>query len=135
VYAQLRESFSGLPTPAGGSLSHRLFGGGVSRNVLNLGLTSLFTDISSEMISTILPLYLMFYLRLGPLEYGFVDGLYQGASAIVRVFGGYAADRWQRYKEVAGLGYAVSAVCKLGMLAVGGMWTGLAAFVLIDRAG
>jgi MFS family permease len=103
--------------------------------VLNLGLTSLFTDISSEMISTILPLYLMFYLRLSPLEYGFVDGLYQGASAIVRVFGGYAADRWQRYKEVAGLGYALSAVCKLGMLAVGPAWTALAAIVLVDRAG
>ena len=80
----------------------------VTANVIALGFTSLFTDISSEMVSTILPLYLMFYLRLSPLEYGFVDGLYQGASAIVRVFGGYAADRWQRYKEVAGLGYALS---------------------------
>src|SRR6266851_6173866 len=135
VYAQLRESFSGLPTPAGGSLSRRLFGGGVSRNVVNLGLTSLFTDISSEMISTILPLYLVFYLRLSPLEYGFVDGLYQGASAPVRVFSGYAADRWQRYKEVAALGYALSAVSKLAMLAVGPAWTALAAIVLIDRTG
>src|SRR5689334_17754091 len=102
MYAQLRESFSGVVAPNRGSVSRRLLGEGVNRNVVNLGLTSLFTDISSEMISTILPLYLMFYLRLSPLEYGFVDGLYQGASALVRVFGGYAADRWQRYKEVAG---------------------------------
>src|SRR5918911_2581578 len=135
VYAQLRESFSGMSAPSSGSLSRRLLGRGVNRNVLHLGLTSLFTDISSEMVSTILPLYLMFYLRLSPLEYGFVDGLYQGASAIVRVFGGYAADRWQRYKEVAGLGYALSAVCKLGMLAVGPAWTVLAAIVLVDRTG
>jgi MFS family permease len=112
-----------------------VIGEGVNRNVVHLGLTSLFTDISSEMISTILPLYLMFYLRLSPLEYGFVDGLYQGASAIVRVFGGFAADRWQRYKEVAGLGYALSAVSKLGMLAVGPAWTALAAIVLVDRTG
>src|SRR5690348_14573016 len=103
MYAQLRQ---GLPQiaaiPDRQSLWRRLVGEGVSRNVVNLGLTSLFTDISSEMISTILPLYLMFYLRLSPLQYGFVDGLYQGASAIVRVFGGFAADRWYRYKEVAG---------------------------------
>jgi MFS family permease len=135
VYAQLRESLSGVAAPEKGGLLRRVLGEGVSRNVVNLGLTSLFTDISSEMVSTILPLYLMFYLRLSPLEYGFVDGLYQGASALVRVFGGYAADRWQRYKEVAGLGYAVSAVCKLGMLAVGPAWTVLAAIVLVDRTG
>jgi MFS family permease len=135
VYAQLRESLSGVASDERGGIRRRLLGEGVSRNVVNLGLTSLFTDISSEMVSTILPLYLMFYLRLSPLEYGFVDGLYQGASAIVRVFGGYAADRWQRYKEVAGLGYALSAVCKLGMLAAGPAWTVLAAIVLVDRTG
>jgi MFS family permease len=135
VYAQLRESLSGVPTAERRGLWRRVLGEGVGRNVINLGLTSLFTDISSEMVSTILPLYLMFYLRLSPLEYGFVDGLYQGASAIVRVFGGYAADRWQRYKEVAGIGYALSAVCKLGMLAVGPAWTALAAIVLVDRTG
>jgi MFS family permease len=124
-----------VPAAEPRGLRRRLMGEGVSRNVVNLGLTSLFTDISSEMVSTVLPLYLMFYLRLSPLEYGFVDGLYQGASAIVRVFGGYAADRWQRYKEVAGLGYALSAVCKVGMLAVGPAWTMLAAIVLVDRMG
>jgi MFS family permease len=136
VYAQLRESFTGVvATPERANLGRRLLGERVSRNVVNLGLTSLFTDISSEMISTILPLYLMFYLRLSPLEYGFVDGLYQGASAIVKVFGGYAADRWQRYKEVAFVGYALSAVSKLAMLAVGPAWTALAAIVLVDRTG
>src|SRR5947209_19300405 len=53
-----------------------------------------------------------------------------GASAIVRVLGGYAIHRWQRYKEVAGLGYALSAMCRVGMLAVGRAWTILAAIVL-----
>ena len=48
----------------------------VSRNVLFLGLTSLFTDISAEMVSTILPLYLVFTLRLAPLQFGIIDGLY-----------------------------------------------------------
>jgi hypothetical protein len=50
----------------------------VSRTVLFLGLTSLFTDISSEMVSTILPLYLVFNLQLTPLAFGVIDGLYLG---------------------------------------------------------
>src|SRR5690242_19490456 len=135
MYAQQRQSFAGVAAPEARSLRRRLLGEGVNSNVVKLGITSLFTDISSESISTILPLYLMFYLGLSPLQYGFVDGLYQGASALVRVFGGVAADRWQRYKEVAGLGYALSAVSKLAMLAVGPAWTALAAIVLIDRSG
>ena len=107
----------------------------VSRTVLLLGLTSLFTDISSEMVSTILPLYLIFSLRLAPLEFGIIDGLYQGAAAIVRLAGGFAADRWQRHKEIATAGYAISAACKVAFLAVGGVWTALASVVIIDRIG
>lgn len=107
----------------------------VHRNVLFLGLTSLFTDISSEMVSTILPLYLVFTLHLAPLQFGILDGLYQGASIFVRVAGGFVADRWQRYKEVATLGYGLSAVCKLGFLLVGGIWTALATVILVDRTG
>src|SRR5262249_22370723 len=107
----------------------------MSANVLFLGLTSMVTDISSEMISTILPLYLVFTLHLAPLEFGIVDGLYQGAAALVRVASGFVADRWRRHKEVAALGYALSAVCKLGILAAGSVWTALAGIVLIDRIG
>jgi len=103
--------------------------------VLLLGITSLFTDISSEMVSAVLPLYLMFYLRLTPLEFGIVDGLYQGVSALVRVAAGVCADRWQRPKAVAVFGYGLSAACRVGLLAVGGAWTGLAATVLVDRVG
>ena len=48
----------------------------VDRNVVLLGLTSFFTDISSEMVATVLPLYIIFNLQLSPLQFGFVDGLY-----------------------------------------------------------
>src|SRR5919199_636394 len=110
-------------------------GTGISRNVLFLGLTSLFTDISSEMVSTILPLYLVFYLRLTPVRFGVVDGLYQGVASFVYVAGGLAADRWRRHKEVAAAGYALSAACKLGLLAAGGAWVAIATAVVLDRAG
>jgi hypothetical protein len=109
-------------------------GSRVSRNVVLLGLTSLFTDVSSEMVATILPVYVFFALGGSPLQFGIIDGIYQGASALLRVAGGFVADRWRRYKEVAAAGYGISAACKLGLLAVGGA-AGLGAVVLVDRAG
>ena len=107
----------------------------VSRTVVLLGLTSLFTDISSEMVATILPVYLVYTLGLSPFQFGIIDGIYQGASALVRIGSGFVSDRWQKYKTVAGVGYGLSAVCKLAFLAVGSAWGAVGAVVLLDRAG
>jgi MFS family permease len=107
----------------------------VSQTVLFLGLTSMFTDVSAEMVSTILPLYLVFGLHLTPLAFGVIDGLYLGASALVRLVAGYWADRSRRHKEVAVAGYALSAISRLGLLVVGGVWSALVAVILIDRLG
>src|SRR3712207_2326191 len=107
----------------------------VSRTVLLLGLTSLFTDISAEMVATVLPLYLVFVLGLTPLQFGLLDGLYQGASALVRLGSGFIADRWRRHKEVAALGYGLSAASKLGFLAAGASVGAIGAVVLADRTG
>ena len=100
-----------------------------------LGWTSLWTDISSEMVSTILPLYLLFNLNVTPAVFGVVDGLYLGAAALVRIFGGVAADRTRRHKEVAVAGYALSAVARLGLLVVGNVWALVAGVVMVDRIG
>lgn len=108
---------------------------GVGPNVLLLGLTSLFTDISAEMVTAILPIYLVFFLHVTPLQLGIVEGLYQGAAAIVRIGGGVLADRWQRNREIAAAGYALSAVCKLGLLAAGNAWTTLSGVLVVDRVG
>lgn len=107
----------------------------VSQTVVFLGLTSLFTDISAEMVSTILPLYLVFGLQLSPLAFGVIDGLYLGAAALVRVFAGVWADRSRRLKEIAVAGYALSAVSRVGLLVVGNVWPALVGVVLIDRLG
>ena len=107
----------------------------VNRTVLALGLTSLFTDISAEMVTAILPLYLVFGLHLSPLVFGAVDGLYSGATAVVRLLGGFVADRTRRHKEVAVVGYSLSTLTRLGMLLVGNVWTTLAGLVLVDRLG
>lgn len=109
--------------------------GAVTRNVLFLGLTSLVTDVSSEMISAVLPLYVVYSLGLSPLHLGVLDGLYHGVSALVRVAAGVVADRYRRLKEVAGFGYALSTLCKLGLLLAGGSAPVLAALVVVDRTG
>ena len=107
----------------------------VGRTVFALGCTSLLTDVSSEMVSTVLPLYLVLHLGLTPLQFGLVDGIYQGVTALVRLIGGVAADRWHRYKEVAAAGYGLSAVCKIGLIAAGAAWPVLAGIVALDRVG
>lgn len=112
----------------------RLAGSRVSRTVVLLGLTSMFTDISSEMVATILPLYLVFSLGLSPVAFGVVDGLQQGAAAFVRIAGGFAGDRTRRYKEVAALGYGLSALSRLGML-VANTVSSLSAVVIVERTG
>jgi MFS family permease len=107
----------------------------VARNVVLLGLVSLLTDISAEMVTTVLPLYLVVTLGMSPLSFGIIDGLYQGASAIVRIASGLVADRWRRHKEVAAAGYGLSALSKLGLLAAGSATGGIAAAILVDRTG
>jgi MFS family permease len=107
----------------------------VHPNVLYLGLTSMFTDISSEMVSSVLPLYLVLALGFSPLQFGVVDGLYQGVTALLRIAGGVWADQTQRHKEVAEAGYGLSAISKVGLLLAGGAWTGVVGTILIDRLG
>jgi MFS family permease len=107
----------------------------VSRNVVLLGLTSLLTDVSAEMVAAVLPVYLVFALGASPLQYGVIDGLYQGAAAFVRLGSGVLGDRWRRYKELAALGYGISAICKGALLAVGTTVGGISAIVLADRIG
>ena len=107
----------------------------VGRNVVFLGLTSLFTDVSSEMVNSVLPLYLTYALRWTPLQFGLFDGIYQAMSAVLRGVGGSIADRRRRYKEVAAVGYAVSAACKLGLLAAGNAWAASTAVLFTDRIG
>ncbi|MFJ7062850.1 MFS transporter [Streptomyces microflavus] len=103
--------------------------------VVALGAVSLVTDISSEMVTAVLPLYLVLGLGLSPIQFGFLDGLYNGVTAFVRLAGGHAADRWQRHKLVAGSGYALSTVCKLGLLLAGSSTPALSAALAADRVG
>jgi MFS family permease len=106
----------------------------VPRAVWWLGATSLLTDLSTDLVSSVLPMYLILHLHLSPFEYGAVDGLYQGgAAAVLGLSAGLLADRTRRHKEIAAAGYATSALCKLAMLGVGNAFVGIAAATGVDR--
>jgi MFS family permease len=107
----------------------------LSPTVLLLGLTSFLTDISAEMVATTLPLYLILGLGLSPWQFGVVDGLYQGASVLVRLASGHLADRLRNPKLIATLGYGLSALSRPALLLAGANWPGLAGVVLVDRIG
>ncbi|MFG2632640.1 MFS transporter [Streptomyces sp. NPDC048362] len=107
----------------------------IAPTVLALGTVSLVTDVSSEMVTAVLPLYLVTGLGLSPLGFGLLDGVYNGFSALVRLVGGHLADRGGgRHKWVAGLGYGVSAVCK-PLLLVAHSLTPIGLVLAADRTG
>lgn len=106
----------------------------VSPVVLTLGTVSLLTDLSSEMVLAVLPVYLTAVLGLTPLQFGVVDGVYQGVTAAVRIAGGLAADLTRRPKLVAATGYSLSCLTKLLFLPVQG-FAAVTGLVALDRAG
>lgn len=129
MYISVRDRPAG--TTARGSTSTRP---PVGRVVVTLGVVSLLTDVSSESVAAILPLYLTAVVGLTPVAYGLIDGLYQGVSALVRLGGGWLADASDRPKWVAFLGYGLSAVARVFLLFASGA-AGIAAVVTADRIG
>ena len=116
-------------------LAGRAAGRPVSRTVVLLGLTSLFTDIAAEMVVTVLPLYLVYAGQFSPAAFGLVDGIQRGAAALVGLASGFVGDRFRRHKEVAATGYGLSAIVKLGLATAGTALTAISALVLVDRIG
>lgn len=120
------------PTPANPQASPQA----IPAVVYWIGLTSLLTDISSEMVAAILPVYMFSVLQLSALQVGFLDGLYQGGAALVRVAFAYWSDKYHAAKRMAVIGYAMSAVAKmlLALSAAGGLLFVLLSLML-DRIG
>jgi MFS family permease len=129
VYVSLRDRPGADQAPGTGRVVRR-----VSSTVLLLGVVSLLTDVSSEMVASVLPLYLTAVVGLSPVAYGFLDGMYQGVSAFVRIAGGYAGDRGGHPKWVAVLGYGASALSRIAMLPAAG-FAAITAVITGDRLG
>jgi len=107
---------------------------GVPRGVWVLGFVSLLADISSEMIHSLLPLYLTVSLGASALVVGLIEGAAEATALIVRVFSGAISDRMRGRKLLTAIGYGLGAASKpLFALATGPGLAFTARF--IDRFG
>jgi MFS family permease len=107
---------------------------GLTRNTFLLALSSLFADVSTEMLYPVLPVFLVQTLKASGSIVGLVDGFAQATQNIVQGFSGALSDKLRRRKPLALLGYAMAALAKplMGMATI---WQGLFAARLLDRLG
>jgi MFS family permease len=99
-----------------------------------LGFVSLLMDISSEMIHSLLPLFMVTTLGAGTLAVGIVEGLAESLALVVKVFSGTLSDYWGKRKGLAVFGYALGAFTKPLFALASGIGLVLTAR-LLDRVG
>jgi MFS family permease len=107
---------------------------GLSRNTFLLALSSLFSDISTEMLYPVLPVFLTQVLHASGSIVGLVDGVAQATQNIVQGFSGAISDRLQRRKPIALVGYLLAAIAK-PVMGLATVWPALMAARLMDRLG
>lgn len=107
---------------------------GIHPNVVALGFTSLFTDISSEMLVPILPLFVTVTLGASVSSLGVIEGVAECTASVLRLTSGWLSDRIGSRKPFAAFGYAFSGVAKATM-AVAASWTFVLAMRFSDRLG
>lgn len=103
-------------------------------NIVILGLTSLLTDISTEMVYPLLPMFITQTLGASPAILGLIEGIAESVASLLRVFSGYISDRLGRRKPLAIVGYAASTLGKV-FLVVAEAWPTVLAGRLVDRFG
>ncbi|MBI1213816.1 MAG: MFS transporter [Alphaproteobacteria bacterium] len=84
----------------------------VPRGVWALGFVSLFMDISSEMIHSLLPVFLMTGLGASAILVGLIEGIGEGTASIVKIFSGYVSDWLGKRKLLALIGYGLGTLTK-----------------------
>jgi MFS family permease len=107
---------------------------GLSANTFLLAFASLFSDISSEMLYPVLPVFLTEILGANRFVVGLVSGVSEAAQYVVQALSGWISDKLRRRKPVALVGYIIGAVCKPLMGFAPGWPTVLAARTL-ERLG
>ena len=114
------------------SLRERLFAG-LTRNVFVLGMVSLFTDISSEMIVPLRILFLVVVLNTPIVLAGLIEGIAESTASIVKIFSGRLADSRQR-KPLILFGYSLSNATK-PLLSLVSSWPQALGLIFLDRVG
>lgn len=85
---------------------------GITGNVMILGLVSFLTDVSSEMIYPLLPLFLTAVLGAGPAFIGVIEGVAESTAALLKLASGIWSDRVQRRKPLVLAGYGLSSLAR-----------------------
>ncbi|HEV2054967.1 MAG TPA: MFS transporter [Methylomirabilota bacterium] len=104
------------------------------RNIILLGLTSLLTDISSEMVYPLVPFFLTAALGASPAMLGLIEGLAESVASVLKVFAGFISDRIGKRKGLIIAGYGAAALGKL-LLALAAGWGMVLTARVVDRLG
>ncbi len=110
------------------------FFSGLSRNTFLLTFTSLFADISTEMLYPVLPVFITQTLKSPAAIVGIVEGIATATQNIVQGFSGTFADKFGKRKPVALLGYALAALTK-PVFGISFFWQQVLAVRFLDRLG
>ena len=84
----------------------------LDKNIFTLGLVSLFTDISSQMIYPLLPIFLSSVLGVGIVFIGLLEGIAEATASVLKVFSGWYSDKLKKRKPIIFLGYSLSTIGK-----------------------
>jgi MFS family permease len=104
------------------------------RGIWALGFVSLLMDVSSELIHSLLPVFLFTVLGVPALTIGLIEGIAESTASIIKIFSGALSDYWGKRKPLAILGYALSALSKPFFAIAGGAGLVVAAR-FVDRVG
>lgn len=107
---------------------------GGMRNVFALGFVSFFTDVSSEMVFSLLPAFLLVEIGASRAVLGIIEGLAESLSYVLRMVSGVISDRFKRRKPLVLIGYALSTVVK-PLFAVAHTWIDILTIRVGDRVG
>ncbi|GHV72965.1 MFS transporter [Spirochaetia bacterium] len=106
----------------------------IASNIIFLGLVSFFTDISTEMVYPILPLYLSSVMGASPTIIGIIEGIAESLASVIKLFSGIIADKYGNKKRMAFFGYSSSVLNKIVLL-LSTTWAGILVARIIDRFG
>jgi len=116
------------------STTRKRYFAGISRDTVLLAFTSLFSDISSEMLYPVFPIFLTQMLHASGSIVGLVEGIAQATQNIVQGFSGWLSDKLQKRKSLAVAGYLLSAVAK-PLIGFAQVWQGALGGRFLDRLG
>ncbi|MBN2072015.1 MAG: MFS transporter [Candidatus Krumholzibacteriota bacterium] len=107
---------------------------GISRNIIVLGFVSLFTDLGSQMVFPLIPLFLITVIGTGASIVGIVEGVAETTASLLKVVSGSYSDRIKKRKPFILFGYSVSTLAK-PLFAFAGSWFFVLSVRVVERIG